>query len=425
MRLDGSAASWRRARLRIGHGVVLVMLLAGLLPLGQLGAPLSADVRSAARPAPEAVIVEVARGANPGAVARALGVAPTHVFTEVFQGFAGELPVGAVKAAEGQRGVIRIWPDLPVRAEAQTVPTGVDRVDADQNPLAAISKDGASINAVVAVLDSGITKHRELNIKGGKACVGRNYDDGDAHGTHVAGTIAAKDNSRGVVGIAPGARLWAVKVLDNSGGGSLSSAICGLDWVYGHRKTIDVVNRSIGGGATTADQNPCGPTTTPLHNAICKVVSGGVTVVAAAGNGHGDAATVVPATYDEVITVSAFTDVDGKPGGKGVSTCTNDSDDTFASFSNYGPDVDIAAPGACIRSTWLSGKYRTLSGSSMATPHVTGAVALYIAKGAGSGTPDDVRTWLLEHASRPQNPPYGFTGDQGGDRESVLYLGSQ
>ena len=118
-------------------------------------------------------------------------------------------------------------------------------------------------------------------------------------------------------------------------------------------------------------------------------------VVVAAGNEHKDAATVVPATYEEVITVSAFTDFDGKPGGEGASTCTNDSDDTFANFSNYGADIDIAAPGVCIRSTWLKGKYRSLSGTSMATPHVTGAVALYIAKGPGPGTPADVRTWLL------------------------------
>jgi len=278
----------------------------------------------------------------------------------------------------------------------------------------------------VAVLDTGIAKHRELNIKGGKACVGSGYGDGYGHGTHVAGTIAAKDNTRGVVGVAPGARLWAVKVLNNSGGGSWSSVICGLDWVYAHRTMIDVVNMSFGGDATAEDQNPCGETTTPLHKAICRVVNkGDIPVVVAAGNEHKDADAVVPATYEEVITVSAFTDLDGKPGGEGVSTCTTDSDDTFAPFSNYGEDVDIAAPGVCIRSTWRNGKYMSLSGTSMATPHVTGAVALYVAKNPAA-TVVDVRAWLEGPASRPSAPPspYGFTGDPDLFDEGVLYLGS-
>jgi subtilisin family serine protease len=353
-------------------------------------------------------------------------VVPTHVYTKVFQGFAGELPAGAARSAEQQRGVLRIWPDLPVRAEAQKLPTGIDRINADENPWADINRDGGRIDADVAVLDSGIAKHRELSIAGGKACVGSDYKDGHGHGTHVAGTIAAKDNSRGVVGIAPGARLWAVKVLDNSGSGRISEVICGLDWVYNHRDTIDVVNMSLSAPAEPEDQNTCeGGDTTPLHEAICQVVDGGVTVVVAAGNQSTDASTRAPATYDEVITVSAFADFDGKPGGQGVTSCANDDDDTFAGLSNDGEDIDVAAPGMCIRSTWRGGKYKSLNGTSMATAHVTGAAALYMANNPGNKQPDAVRNWLLGDASQPQTSEYGFEGDTDGSRDPVLYLPSQ
>jgi subtilisin family serine protease len=407
-----------------------ILLVAGMLPSWPIGV-MPALALPAAQPGKEAVIVEVARGDNPQAVARALGVVPTHVYTEVFQGFAVELPVEAVRALERQRGVGRIWPNLPVHAFDQTLPTGVNRVDADKNSWADIDQNGGTINANVAVLDTGIAKHRELTIAGGKAWVGKTYSDGNGHGTHVAGTIGAKDNTTGVVGVAPGARLWAVKVLDNNGSGSFSDVICGLDWVYAHRDTIDVINMSLGGDATAEDQNPCGPTTTPLHRAICSVVDGGVTVVVAAGNDGKNAAKTVPATYEEVITVSTFRDLNGRPGGGGKSRqCGSRGDDTFAGFSNFGQDVDIAAPGVCIRSTWLGGKYQTLDGTSMATPHVTGAVALYIANNPGA-TVSDVRTiWIGDGvsnglASRPHSPPspYGFTGDDDGFDEGVLYLG--
>jgi subtilisin len=394
-----------------------------MLPSWPIGGATSTHALLAEKNRKDAVIVEVARGDNPQAVARALGVVPTHVFSEVFQGFAAELPAAAVSAAERQRGVGRIWPDLPVQAEAQTLPRGVNRVDADENPWADINGGGDGIDADVAVLDTGIAKHPDLTIAGGKSCVGKSYADGNGHGTHVAGTIAAKDNTKGVVGVAPGARLWAVKVLNSKGTGRLSSVICGLDWVYAHRDEIDVVNLSLSAPVDPADQDACGPATTPLHRAICRVVNeADIPVVVAAGNQGEDAATKVPATYDEVITVSAFTDVDGKPGGEGESSCTRDGDDTFAAFSNFGEDIDIAAPGVCIRSTWLNGKYRSLDGTSMATPHVTGAVALYRAKNPRA-TAAAVRTWLEGPASRPNASPYGFTGDSDEFDEGVLYLG--
>jgi subtilisin family serine protease len=413
----------------MGHGVVLVVLIAGMLPSWPIGGATSARALPVAQSGNEAVIIEVAPGANSEAVARALGVVPKHVYTEVFEGLAVELPAAAVRAAERQLEVLKIWPDLSVHAFDQTLPTGIDRVDADENPVADIDQNGGQINVNVAVLDTGIDgDHPDLEVTDGVDCSGAKtsvWKDGNGHGTHVAGTIAAVDNTIGVVGVAPGAHLWAVKVLDNRGNGRLSEVLCGLDWVYAHRRAIDVVNMSLGGDAIAADQKRCGPKTTPLHRAICRVVKAGVSVVVAAGNEGTNAAKTVPATYKEVITVSAFRDLDGKPGGEASSSqqCGSGGDDTFARFSNFGQDIDIAAPGDCIRSTWLNGNYRSISGTSMAAPHVTGAVALFIAENATASV-TQVRDWLEDEFSRPNASPYGFKGNDGDSYdEGVLYLG--
>jgi subtilisin family serine protease len=399
-----------------------------MVPSWPIDGAMSARALPAAQPGKEAVIIEVGRGDSAQAVARALGVVPTHVYTRVFQGFAAELPVGAVRAAERRPGVAGIWPDLPVEAFDQTVPTGVKRVNADQNPWAAIDGSGEGINADIAVLDTGIDNdHPDLEVAGGVDCSDDDtgdWEDRYEHGTHVAGTIAAIDNEEGVVGVAPGARLWAVKVLDDNGNGRRSDVMCGLEWVVQNAATIDVVNMSLGGGANKADQKSCEGATSPLHDAICNVVNNaGVPVVVAAGNEGTNAKKIVPATYPEVITVSAYKDLNGKYGGGNSKGCGIRGDDTFAGFSNHGNDIDIAAPGECILSTWPEDKYQTLSGTSMAAPHVTGAIALYIAKGTGDKQPAGVRIWLLSpEASRHQKSIFGFEGDPDRKRERVLYL---
>ncbi|MEP6640065.1 MAG: S8 family serine peptidase, partial [Chloroflexota bacterium] len=262
------------------------------------------------------------------------------------------------------------------------------------------------VDADVAIIDTGIYQHPDLNVAGGYNCSSSNralWRDAEGHGTHVAGTVAAIDNSFGVVGVAPGARVWAVKILNDSGYGLLSWYVCGLDWVLSQRDPanpsrplFEVANMSV--AKYGRDDGRCGASNKDiLHQAICRVVAGGITVVAAAGNDHASAAARVPAAYNEVITVSALADTDGRSGGSGGNRCYSwggyDKDDTFADFSNYGSDVDLIAPGKCIWSTKPGPTYGYSSGTSMAAPAVTGAVALYKAT-RPAATPADVRANL-------------------------------
>ncbi len=305
-------------------------------------------------------------------------------------------------------------------AAAQVTPTGVNRIGAPTN-----ANKGAGVT--VAVIDTGIDlTHPDLAgniVNKGKTCVSRtsSANDDNGHGSHVAGTIAALNNTIGVVGVAPQAKLIPVKVLDRNGSGSWSSVICGIDWVTANAASlhIKVANMSLGGNG--ASDNNCGNTNNDaLHQAICHSRDAGVTYVVAAGNNGANASSFVPAAYDDaVITVSALADSDGKSGGLGAGTGYG-ADDTFASFSNYGSIVDIGAPGVNIYSTWKGGAYNTISGTSMATPHVSGSAALYIASHPGS-------TWTqvrdgLKAAAEPLGA--GHTDPSGVHPEPVVRAGS-
>lgn len=255
----------------------------------------------------------------------------------------------------------------------QVIPTGVNRVNAELSTVAVIDGIDQRVDIDVAVIDTGIDKkHPDLNVVGGvNFSTGKitNFNDGNGHGTHVSGTVAALDNSIGVVGVAPGARLWGVRVLDNSGSGFLSDVIAGIDWVTQRADIIDVANMSLGWTESSGSS--------AAHDAIRNSVARGVVYVVAAGNSSKDAIGFAPASYDEVITVSAIADSDGGGGGLGPLT-TYGADDTFASFSNFGSVVDLAAPGVNIFSTLPNGFYGKKSGTSMASPHVAGAAALYV-----------------------------------------------
>ena len=266
---------------------------------------------------------------------------------------------------------------------AQVVSTGIRRIGA-------VSSTAKGLGITVAVIDTGIDlTHPNLAgniLNSGTSCIRRTTaNDDNGHGTHVAGTIAALNNGIGVVGVAPQAKLIPVKVLGRNGSGTWSSVICGIDWVTAHASqyNIKVANMSLGGSGTS--DNKCGNTNNdPLHKAICRSRDAGVTYVVAAGNDSTDVLNSVPAAYnDSVITVSALADSDGLAGGKGVATSYG-PDDTFATFSNFGSVVDLGAPGVSIFSTWKGGSYATLSGTSMASPHVAAAAALYLNVHPGS-----------------------------------------
>jgi subtilisin family serine protease len=400
--------------------VFLVALVATLTLVGT----------AAGRAIPGHYVVVVKSGFNGAAVAadhaRSADAEVLAVYRHAVNGYAARLSPAGLARVRADARVLLVSPDRVVRVTAQTLPTGVDRIEGDLNSTASGNGLG-SVNVAVAVIDTGIDlDHPDLNVVGGKNCSsGKSFDDGNGHGTHVAGTIAAKDDAQGVVGMAPGAPLYAVRVLNNAGSGSWSSVICGIDWVTANAasKGIKVANMSLGGSGSDTGCNG-----DALHKAICSSVAAGVTYVAAAGNSGADLKGFVPAAYDEVLTATAVADFDGRPGGEAGATCRAGVDDTAAEFSNFTASGSsdeshvIAAPGVCILSPWKSGGYNTISGTSMASPHVAGTAALCLAGPCAGMTPAQVRSRLRNDAS-VQPAGYGFMGVSGRSYGSLVYAG--
>jgi subtilisin len=357
---------------------------------------------------------------------RELGFEAEHRYSHALRGFAADLSAEQVAELRADPDVAAVVPDRPVHAAAVTdaapltVPPGVRRVTQTAADEAREAATGG-----VAVLDTGVDlDHPDLEVRNGVNCIDpkKTADDDDTtegHGTHVAGTIGAKNDAVGVTGVAPGTTIHAVKVLRGDGGGYISDIVCGLDWVRANAasRDIDVANLSLGApGERTSCTDP-----DPLHIAICRLVNVGVTPVVAAGNDgvdFGASQTIdTPSVYPEVLTVAAMTDTDGVAGGDGVA-CGKERDDDRVSYSNYATRADdaahlVAAPGSCIASTKPGGGIRLLSGTSMAAPHVAGLVALCHGEAGVAGPCAGLKPSQIVARMRALGDQNGFTGRYG------------
>ena len=347
-----------------------------------------ANIGTAAGQTPPRVNVLIGFTEQPGPPDEALVRGADGVIKYTYRlvpAIAASVPESAIEGLQKNSKITRIEPDLEVYAAGkpvrQVLPWGVDRIDAEV--VHAGGNKGAG--AKVAVIDTGVDyRHPDLdgNYAGGKDFVNSDADpmDDNGHGTHVAGTIAAEDNNVGVVGVAPQARVYALKVLNSGASGYWSDVIAAMEWAVNNG--MQVANLSL-----VSSIDPGVTVETAFNNAE----KAGLLTVAAAGNTNGGAVTY-PARYGSVVAVSATADTNG-----------------LASFSSVGPEVELAAPGKSIYSTYKGGGYATLDGTSMASSHVAGTAALVIAAGItdanGDGKINDEVRRRLRDTAGDLGPP--------------------
>ena len=371
--------------------------LAGLL-LTLAGTALTAPA-SAAPPQKTAVMVQLTPGSDAEAESRraaAQGGSVSFVYRNALNGFAGEFTAQAIAGLQRNPHVVLIEPDgVATASDTQTGPVwGLDRIDERDLPLDGVytyGSNGAGVNAYV--IDTGVAAHTQFGtrLKSGTSTVRgqKSTADCNGHGTHVAGTIAGS-----TYGVAKQANVIPVRVLDCRGSGSWSGVVAGIDWAVSHHQAgvPAVANMSLGGGVSST-----------VDAAVQRLIADGVTVAVAAGNDNADAANYSPARVAAALTVGA-----------------TDSRDTRASFSNYGAGVDLFAPGVGITSAWLNGGTNTISGTSMATPHVAGAAALVLSRDAASQafTPAQV-AGVLTTSATPD-----VVIDEKGSPDRLLYVGA-
>ena len=325
------------------------------------------------------IVVLQSNVANPATVARdlvnAAGGSLLRVYTSAIKGFAARLSAPAAATLQGNPLVASVEPDQVMRADVTQAmdvngdPWGLDRIDQGALPLSrtyTYTSTGAGVHAYI--IDTGIwTLHAEF---GGRAnnvfdAYGATGEDCNGHGTHVSGTIGAA-----TYGVAKAVSLHGVRVLSCAGLGLNSDVIAGVDWVTANHVNPAVANMSLGGGKSPA-----------LDQAVTNLYNSGVFLAVAAGNDNVDACTESPSGAASVFTVAASTKTDAK-----------------ASYSNWGTCVEAYAPGSAIVSTYLGGTTMSLSGTSMATPHVVGVAALYKATN-GNQPSATVANWITTNAT--------------------------
>lgn len=326
-------------------------MMLGLLFFGTTG------IAASEEPATDQYLVMFDQSADKKGLLQSIGIAQTNILHEYKL-----LPVNLLKLTPQQADELAKNPqvkymekDAEAHALAQTVPWGIPRVQGTNAHAAGYTGNGVK----VAILDTGIdSSHPDLslNVKGGYSVFtdsanSNPFYDGYGHGTHVAGTVAAVNNTIGVLGVAPNASLYSVKVLDNSGSGSYSGIAQGIEWAINNN--MDIINMSLGGTTGSA-----------ILQQYCDLAyNSGILLVAAAGNSGNSAGTGdnvnYPARYSSVIAVAAI-----------------DSNNKRGSFSSTGPALELSAPGVSVYSTVPNNGYATYNGTSMASPHVAGVAAL-------------------------------------------------